>query len=52
LDLTNHSLLNKYSILKIKTLWDIKGKAIPIEDWAGPEGSSRLRFPDFKTIGI
>ena len=29
----------------------IKGKAIPLQAWTGPEGSSRLRFPDFKTIG-
>jgi hypothetical protein len=27
-----------------------KGKAIPLQAWAGPEGSSRLRLPDFKTI--
>jgi hypothetical protein len=27
-----------------------KGKAIPLQAWAGPEGS-RLRFPDFKTVG-
>jgi hypothetical protein len=28
-----------------------KGKAIPLEAWTGPEGSRRLRLPDFKTIG-
>ena len=28
-----------------------KGKAIPLQPWTGPEGSSRLRLPDFKTIG-
>ena len=28
----------------------IKGKAIPLEAWTGPEGSRSLRFPDFKTI--
>jgi hypothetical protein len=28
-----------------------KGKAIPIEAWTGPEGSRKLRLPDFKTIG-
>jgi len=27
-----------------------KGKAIPLEAWTGPEGSRRLRLPDFKTI--
>jgi len=28
-----------------------KDKAIPVQAWAGPEGSRRLRLPDFKTIG-
>ena len=29
-----------------------KGKrAIPLQAWGGPEGSSRLRLPYFKTIG-
>jgi len=27
------------------------GKAIPLQVWTGPEGSRRLRLPDFKTIG-
>jgi hypothetical protein len=27
------------------------GKAIPLQAWTGPEGSRRLRFPDFKKIG-
>ena len=26
--------------------------AIPLQAWTGPEGSRRLRLPDFKTIGI
>jgi hypothetical protein len=28
-----------------------KGKAVPIQAWAGPEGSRRLRLADFMTIG-
>jgi hypothetical protein len=28
-----------------------KGKTIPLQDWTGPEGSRRLRLPDFKTTG-
>jgi len=28
-----------------------KGKAIPLQTWTGPDGSRRLRLPDFKTIG-
>jgi len=27
-----------------------KGKAIPVQAWTDPEGSRRLRLPDFKTI--
>jgi hypothetical protein len=29
----------------------VKGKAISVQAWTGPEGSRRLRLPDFKTIG-
>jgi hypothetical protein len=28
-----------------------KSKAILLHAWTGPEGSRRLRLPDFKTIG-
>jgi len=28
-----------------------KGKATPLQAWTGSEGSTRLRLPDFKTIG-
>jgi len=28
-----------------------KGKAIPLQAWTGPEGSRRLRLPDFKKVG-
>jgi len=27
------------------------GTAIPVQAWTGPEGSRRLRLPDFKTVG-
>jgi len=27
-----------------------KGKANPLQAWTGPEGSRRLRLPEFKTI--
>ena len=29
----------------------IEGKAIPLQPWTGPQGSRRLRLPDFKTFG-
>jgi len=28
-----------------------KGTTVPLQAWAGPEGSSRMSLPDFKTIG-
>jgi len=27
----------------------MKGKAVPLRAWSGPEGSRKLRFPDFLT---
>jgi len=29
-----------------------EGKAIPLQVWTIPEGSRRLRLPDFNTIGM
>ena len=28
----------------------IQGTAVPLQAWTGPEGSRRLRLPDFKRI--
>jgi len=43
---------------RIARLWKKKctvkvkqGKAIPLQAWTVPDGSRRLRLPDFKTIG-
>jgi hypothetical protein len=27
----------------------LRGKALPLQAWSGPEGSRKLRFPDFMT---
>ena len=27
----------------------VKGKAVSLQAWSGPEGSRKLRFPDFMT---
>jgi len=33
-------------------MWQYVGvKAVPLQTCTGPEGSRRLRLPDFKTIG-
>jgi hypothetical protein len=29
----------------------VKGKAIPLQAWTGPEDSRRLRLPNFKAVG-
>jgi len=29
----------------------LKGKAVPLQAWAGPESSRGFRLPDFKTVG-
>ena len=29
---------------------NIKGKAVPLQAWSGPESSRKLRFPDFMTM--
>ena len=43
------TLLSKATV----TVFSVKvtGKAIPLQASTGPEGSRRLRLPDFKTIG-
>jgi hypothetical protein len=28
----------------------VKGKAVPLQAWSGPEDSRKLRFPDYMTI--
>jgi len=41
----------KTSHIERHTRWigTCKGKAVPSQAWGGPEGSRKLRFPDFKT---
>jgi hypothetical protein len=36
---------------EIKTFLNNKDKAIPLQTWTSPEGSRKLRLPDFKTVG-
>jgi hypothetical protein len=30
----------------------VKGKSVPLQAWSGPEGSRKLRFPDFMTTAL
>jgi len=38
--------INQYTILSTHTY---NGKAVPLQAWSDPEGSRKLRFPDFMT---
>jgi len=33
----------------LDTIKILKGKAVPLQCWSGPEGSRKLRFPDYMT---
>ena len=33
----------------VQDITKVKGKAVPLQAWSGPEGSRKLRFPDFFT---
>ena len=35
--------------LFVKFCTGVKGKEVPLQVWRGPEGSRKLRFPDFVT---
>jgi hypothetical protein len=39
------------NVVLVPLLSVLKGKAIPLQVWTGPEASRRLRLPDFKTVG-
>ena len=43
-----HSMLTT-RIQHCKNIKKGKGKAVPLQVWSGPEGSRKLRFPDFMT---
>ena len=50
----NHDFCSLFlgrNLLSPKIFSKGKGKAFPLQAWIGPEGSRRLRRPDFKTIG-
>jgi len=37
------------SVARPTDLPEVKGKAVPLQAWSNPEGSRKLRFPDFMT---
>jgi hypothetical protein len=43
--------VNGYCILiTLAAIIEKNGKAVPLQAWSGPEGSRKLRFPDFMTM--
>jgi len=36
-------------IFRVSNMVKVKGKAVPLQAPSGPEGSRKLRFPDFVT---
>ena len=61
-EMSLHKNCNLRRMHKIKevlrdTVWSLvllpdgsqKGKEVPLQAWSGPEGSRKLRFPDFMT---
>ena len=49
--LVNNTRCSIYDFKGGKLVGLKKGKAISLQAWTGLVGSSRLRLPDFKTIG-
>jgi len=41
--------LNTNTMVTCGNHTECKGKAVPLQAWSGPEGSRKLRFPDFMT---
>jgi len=47
--LTDNSRYEYSSRFEIIQSLFVKGKAVPLQAWSGPEGSRKLRFSDFMT---
>jgi len=45
-----HSIQISLPLLNPNLSFARKGKAVPEQAWSGPEGSRKLRFPDFMTM--
>ena len=47
----DNAVLQGETLIKVKLIGGSKGKgkAVSLQAWSGPEGSWKLRFPDFMT---
>ena len=41
--------VQQYLLIRLTTVGKGKSKAVPLQAWTGPEGSRKLRLPDFVT---
>jgi hypothetical protein len=41
---------HKSSVTTLFCVYRKKGQAVPLQAWSGPEGSGKLKFPDFMTM--
>ena len=48
-DVITRNNYTRNSLLYRQHKCKIKGKSVPLQAWSGPEGSRKLRFPDFMT---
>jgi hypothetical protein len=44
-----HYYYSYIDIMCVQRQYKNKGKAVPLQAWSDPEGSRKLRFPDFMT---
>ena len=49
MDISHHIFLIQYMVVAENFKTHIKGKAVPLQAWSGPEGSRKLRFPYYMT---
>ena len=45
----NHYKRERGTTIIPQNVFNKKGKSVPLQAWIGPEGSRKLRFPDFMT---
>jgi hypothetical protein len=45
-----HHPISRYALYILATYPANISKAVPLQAWSGPEGSRKLRFPDFMTM--
>jgi hypothetical protein len=48
--MSQHRNIERTDICELLFTVKVKGKAVPLQAWSGPEGSRKLRFPDFMTM--